>query len=156
MMINKSILACLLLAITSTLLSGCGARLVRGESPFVNIQGISTDGAAVELRLRVRNVNDVAIEVSALRFTLNLEATELASHDAAMAASVIASGTETLRFELDASEAGLALLRSLETGEVPNLAYDISGSISSAGEDPLVFSGAGRIYPVPGRPGRFR
>ncbi len=157
MKIKKLLMTILLLCTLSTLsLGGCGGRMVRGESPYVGIQSISLDGQRVELRLRLRNINDVAIQVARIRFTLQLEETELANFDEARNASVIANGLETLRFELDASADALALFESLEGGEVPNLSYAVEGSISTTDEGPLSFSGEGRIYPVPGRPGQFR
>jgi LEA14-like dessication related protein len=138
------------------LLSACGPRLVRGQSPYVSIQGIELDGENLVLGLHVQNINDVDIEASSVRFTLDLDGEQLVSYDAASNASVIANGTETLRFESRASERGRSLLESLERGDVQNLEYSISGEINSADEGSLSFSGDGRIYPVPGRPGEFR
>ena len=71
-------------------------------------------------------------------------------------ANVIASGAETLSFELAPSEAGKALLLSLQNREVPNLEYRLSGELGTVDDPTLTFSGNGRIYPVPGRPGQFR
>jgi hypothetical protein len=122
----------------------------------VTVDGIDTAGTTLNLRLRIRNVNELPIQVRRLRFRLALEGTELTRFDGARTASVIANGVDTLAFELSASDAGRDLLASLTSGEVANLAYTLEGEIGAAESEPLSFTGEGRIYPVPGRPGQFR
>lgn len=154
----KHRVACLLLTATAVvmLLAACGSRLTRGEPPFVSIQSIETTPEGLALRLRVRNVNELPIPLGAMRFSLNLESTELVRFDGPRSGSVIANGAETLSFELDPTEAGLGLLASLAAGEVANLAYAIEGEIRTPDGEGLRFEGEGRIYPVPGRNGQFR
>lgn len=141
---------------TALLTSACGNRLVRGESPFVAVDGIDAAGDTLNVKLRIRNINEVPIRIRRLRFRLMLEGAELARFDGARTASVIANGVETLAFDLSASGAGRDLLASLTSGEVPNLAYTLEGEIGATESEPLSFTGEGRIYPVPGRPGQFR
>ena len=110
----------------------------------------------MEVGLGVRNINEVTIEVARVSFTLKLDGSELASFNDTVDASVIASGRETLRFELQASEPGRRLLESLEKGDVSNLPYTLEGSITTLEDGSLELTGEGRLYPVPGRPGQFR
>ena len=110
----------------------------------------------MEVALGMRNINEVTIQVARVSFTVMLDGSELARYDDAVDVSVIASGRETLRFELQASESGRQLLESLEIGEMPNLPYTLDGAIATAEDGELEFTGEGRLYPVPGRPGQFR
>lgn len=144
------------LATIAVVLAGCASGLVRGETPYVKIDSLRLDGTTMEIGLGVRNINEVTIEVARVNFTVMLDGSELARFDDAVDVSVTASGRETLRFELQASESGRRLLESLEKGEVPNLPYTLEGTIDAAEEGSLEFTGEGRLYPVPGRPGQFR
>lgn len=154
---NGRLAALVLLTLTSlALLTACGSGLVRGEPPFANIHSMETDGARLMVRLGLRNVNGVALDITAARFTIMLEKTELARFDETRQASVIANGTETLRFDGTASEGGLELLQSLENGATPNLAYRLEGSITTVADGVMKFNFESRLYPVPGRPGQFR
>jgi LEA14-like dessication related protein len=145
-----------LLAACALLISACGKSMVRGEAPYVKIHSINLGESSMVIRLGVRNINDEPIRMAHVRFTVRLEQSELGGFEGPMDASVIATGSETLRFELQPSEAGRALLESLQNKEVPNLAYQLDGEIETAGDGTLAFSGDGRLYTVPGRPGQFR
>ena len=155
-MLKRRPLPIALLFAAALLTAACGNRLVRGESPFVTVDSVSAAGTALELRLRVRNVNEVPIDVRRVRFVLKLEETPLARFEGPSRASVIANGVETLSFELTASDAGRGMLESLTAGGVANLRYDLEGEIQAVEGEILDFTGEGRIYPVPGRPGQFR
>lgn len=147
-----------LLAVALLMTAACSSGLVRGEPPYVKIHSLRMDAAGpdMELRLGVRNINDVAIKTAWVAFKVTLGDAELAHFDGPVDASVIANGSETLRFNVQASAAGRQLLQALETGEMPNLAYDLEGSIRTVEGDSLEFEGSSRLYPVPGRPGQFR
>ena len=145
-----------LLSACALLLGACGSSMVRGEAPYVKIHSINLEESSMIMRLGVRNINDEPIKMASIRFTVMLEESELAGFEGPMDASVIATGSETLRFELQASKPGKALLESLQHKEVPNLAYRLDGEIATAEDGTLSFSGDGRLYPVPGRPGQFR
>lgn len=144
------------MACCGLLLSACGSSLVRGEPPYVKVHSLNLDDSVLVLRLGVRNLNDVPIALARVSFDIELDETELARFDGPRDASVIANGSETLRFELEASEPGKALLDSLERGEASSLAYRLEGSIVTVDEETLPLAGEGRLYPVPGRPGQFR
>lgn len=137
-------------------LGACGPKLIRGQSPYVTIRGIDVTGEQTELQLHVQNVNGIAMELTRVQFTLDLDEKPLARYDRPAKNNIIANGTETLRFELDASDTGLASLATLDNREAPNLPYTIKGELTTANDGILSFSGEGRIYPVPGRPGQFR
>ena len=153
---KASCTALLSVCLASVFLSGCGPKLIRGESPFVSIQGIDLGQENMTLRLRIRNINDVAIETTNINFELDLEGEPLVDFNQPRSVSIIASGAETVSFELTPSDAGKVLLLSLQDREVPNLEYRLSGELNTVDDPTLTFSGNGRIYPVPGRPGQFR
>ena len=153
---KRSIARLALLATIAMALAACGSGLVRGESPYVKIDSLRLQETSMEVGLGVRNINEVTIQTARVSFTVMLDGSELARFDDAVDVSVIASGRETLRFELQPSESGKQLLQSLEKGDVPNLPYTLEGSIVTLEEGLLEFTGEGRLYPVPGRPGQFR
>lgn len=147
----------MLLASTCLLfLSACGSGLVRGEPPFASVHSLEVDGSVLLVRLGLRNVNGVELDITSARFSITLELTQLIRFDETRQVTVVANGTETLRFEGPASEAGLELLKTLESGASPNLAYQLEGSITTVTDGVLKFKAESRLYPVPGRPGQFR
>ncbi|NIP17246.1 MAG: hypothetical protein GWM87_03115 [Xanthomonadales bacterium] len=145
-----------LAAAASLLLSACGAHVVKGEPPFVRINGLEVDGNAASLDLGVRNVNGVPLEISAMEFVISARDHEIARFDGPRQASVIANGSETLRFELPLEAAGVEALQALQDGETSSLPYSLEGEIESLEKVTLEFEGKGYLYPVPGRRGQFR
>jgi hypothetical protein len=150
------LLVFVLIAGVGLLLTACGASVVRGESPFVQINALKLNHETVTVELGVRNVNDVVMEIEKIDFVLTVQATELTRYDAPMLTSVIANGSETLRFEVAINPAGRDLLGALQNAEIASLPYELEGTIQAAEESLLTFHRKGHIYPVPGRPGQFR
>ena len=103
---SRSITGLALLAVMALVLTACSSGLVRGEPPYVKIDSLRLDGTSMEIGLGVRNINEVTIDVARIGFTVMLDGSELARFDEALDVSVTASGRETLRFELPASEPG--------------------------------------------------
>jgi hypothetical protein len=54
------------------------------------------------------------------------------------------------------SETSRQLLDTLENGDVKSLPYSLKGFVTTLGDGTLRFEYEGHIYPLPGRPGRFR
>lgn len=147
------------LAVAFVLVSGltaCGAKAVRGESPFLKINALRLDQDTVHVDLGLRNINDEPLEIDNIDFVLTSRDTVIADFNAPRRASVIANGSETLRFDLPASRAGAGLLNGLQDGDIESLPYLVEGSIRTVEGKNLDLKGRGHIYPVPGRPGQFR
>ena len=137
-------------------LSSCASNAVRGQPPFVQINGMKLVEQSLTLDLGVRNVNSETILISHTEFSVSLDDTSLAIYNAASNASIIANGTENVRFELTASADGIALLHQLEQGELKDLEYLFEGVIQLVDGGQLTMKREGHIFPVPGRPGSFR
>ena len=138
------------------LLPACSSSGVKGEAPFVQVLAWQLQGDKLQVSLRLRNVNDEKLTVKGLTFTVLLEETLLARYQASQDMVVPATGAETLELSLAPTADGLALLNSLQSGQQSSLPYNLEGTISAAGLGELRFNRAGRIFPVPGRPGQFR
>jgi LEA14-like dessication related protein len=152
----KDVVPLVVVAVMLAVLTGCGAKIIHGEAPFVKINALLLDAGTVQLDLGLRNINDVPLQIENIDFRISLEDSELAGYSGARAASVIANGRETLRFELPASAAGADLLMRLERDDLGGLPYTLEGTLMVSGEKEMSFEGKGHLYPVPGRPGQFR
>lgn len=151
--ISKTIFLCSLLGL---MLSSCASQGVRGQSPFVQVNGLKLQDQLVSLDLGVRNVNSDAIFIEHVEFSISLNETSLGVYKASSQANVVASGTENLRFEFTASPAGIDLLNELQTASRPNLKYLLEGVLLVTDNGEMKVKRKGHIYPVPGRPGQFR
>jgi LEA14-like dessication related protein len=156
MMKYRKICACLLLTAGVLLLAACASRGIRGQSPFVQVNGLILTEQSLSLDLGLRNVNSEPILIEHIEFSILLDNTSLAIYNAASQASIIANGTENLRFELAVSNEGAALLNELEQGNRSNLEYSFDGVLIANENANMKVMQKGHIYPVPGRPGHFR
>jgi hypothetical protein len=138
------------------ILASCAGQGVRGQPPFVQVNGLKLQDQLVSLDLGVRNVNSDAIFIEHVEFSISLDGTNLGVYKAASRANVTASGTENLRFELSASPAGVDLLNELQNGSRPNLEYLLEGVLLVTDSGEMKVKREGHVYPVPGRPGQFR
>ena len=139
-----------------SLLLSCASHGVRGQPPFVQINSLKLQGQTLALDLGLRNVNSEAIFVEHIEFSMLLDDVNLAIYNAASQASIIANGTENLRFELAASPEGITLLNDLEQGNLANIEYTLDGVLVVSDSARMKVKQEGHIYPVPGRPGQFR
>jgi LEA14-like dessication related protein len=151
-------LRCLLILMCASFaLSACSSGKVQGESPFVQVSSWSLNGKELTVELRLRNVNDEALSISAVSLQVTAEDNvPLLQTTQNLSVSIPAGGFETLRLRALGTEPGLALLESLAREERASLAYRFEGTIDSSGDGRLEFRHAGHIYRVPGRPGEFR
>ena len=146
----------LIIFLVALLIASCAGQGVRGQSPFVQVNGLRIQGQSLSLDLGVRNVNSEVINIEHIEFSISLEETSLAIYKAASQANIIANGTENIRFELVPSAEGLELLDKLQSGEHPNLEYSLEGMFLVNENKKMKVMSNGHIYPVPGRPGQFR
>lgn len=155
MMNRKLQLAGLLLAVAA-LLVACSDRQIRGVSPVVRINELSHDGKNISLQLSLRNRNEVEMDVQHMRLSLSTEDEKLFKYDGPADVNIIANGTETWSIDVDESETSFNKLNALENGEIKSLPYAFKGTVTSIEAGDLDFAYEGHLYPVPGRPGRFR
>ena len=148
--------AALATLIALSLITGCGPRQIRGEAPLVKIESLDLLDSGARLGLNVRNLNDVELAVTRVELEIDLEGEHLATIDESRRVSLIATGLETLHFDLATAPPGRALLEMLDTGGRSSLAYRLEGVFHTRDEADLRVEASGRLYRVPGRPGRFR
>ena len=147
-----------LLLLTVLLCSSCGSKLVRGEAPVVRITELGHRDNTITLQLNLRNLNGVDLDVQSIDFRLTAVESkeELVVHNGPVKTSIVANGVESWSVETPESDAARKLLDSLENGELKSLPYILKGSVTSAADGNLRFEYEGHLYPLPGRPGRFR
>ena len=152
----RNILTFLFGLLCVSLLQSCASHGARGQPPFVQVNSLKLQGQVLALDLGLRNVNSEAIFVDHIEFSIMLNDVSLAIYNASSQASVIANGTENLRFELAASTEGATSLNELEQGKLTSLEYSLDGVLLVRDGAKMKVARKGHIYPVPGRPGQFR
>ena len=153
---DRKYLGFILIILTAVLCSGCGAKLVRGESPMVRMSELSHQDNNISLQLNIRNVNDEPLDIINIDFSLATDENDLCTHVGPVEINIVANGTETWSVEVTESEASKKLLNSLQNGDIKSLSYSLNGSIKTVNDGNLRFEHEGHIYPLPGRPGHFR
>jgi hypothetical protein len=150
-------LPCIVMLVVATLsIVACGDHLIRGVSPVVRINELSHENQTITLQLSLRNRNGVEMDVQHMDFSLSVEEEVMLAYNGPAETNVVANGTETWTVEIAETESSLALLNSLQNGEVKSLPYSFSGKVTSVVDGELKFEHEGHLYPVPGRPGKFR
>lgn len=155
-MMNRKLQPAGLLIAVAVLLVACGDHLIRGVSPVVRVNELSHDGTNINLQLSLRNRNAVEMDVEHMQISLSTEEHELISYNGPADVNVIANGTETWTVDVVESEISLGKLNALENGEIKSLPYSFKGTVTTIEAGDLDFEYQGHLYPVPGRPGRFR
>ena len=156
MMIKKQ-LGLGLLIVAILLSAACSAnKVIRGATPIVRMNELSHDGDSINLLLSMRNLNGVELQVQQIDFSLSVDDKVLFTYNGPADTNIIANGTETWNLEAEESESSQQLLDDLQNGAIKSLQYSFKGAIRSAEDGKLSFEHEGHLYPVPGRPGRFR
>jgi hypothetical protein len=153
---KRTLLVFLLQAVIGLSLFSCASPGVRGQPPFIQVNGLKVVGELINLDLGLRNVNTEILLIDQIEFSISLNEVSLAIYNAPSQANVIANGTEKLSFELNPSTEGLALLNELQNDDHPNLEYLIEGVLTITENGEMKIKRKGNIYKVPGRPGQFR
>ena len=123
---------------------------------MVRLKELSHQDDNITLKLSMRNLNGVALDIDNIDFSLATDDKELFSYHGPADTNIVANGTETWSVEVVESKASRELLDSLQNGDVKSLPYELKGSVSSKDDGSLHFQHEGHLYPLPGRPGRFR
>lgn len=155
-MMNRKLQLTGLLIAVALLLVACGDHLIRGVSPIVRMNELSHDGKTVTVQMTLRNRNGVAMDVEHMNFSLTSDGADLLVYDGPAITSIAANGTENWSVDAGEPEATNKKLNMLESDEITSLLYTIKGTITSTEAGALDFDYEGYLYPVPGRPGRFR
>jgi LEA14-like dessication related protein len=145
-----------LLMLTVFLSAACSSKLIRGAAPLVRMNELGHQDNSFEVQLSIRNLNGVPLNIEKIDFGLSVDDANLFTYEGAVNTNITANGTETLVLEIKADEIGIELLESLQNGDVTSLPYLLKGSVTSRDDGTLRFAHEGHLYPLPGRPGRFR
>jgi len=146
----------MLLLSTMFLTTACGTKIIRGAAPMVRMSELSHQDNKISLVLSMRNLNGVELDVQTIDFSLSVNDDELFTYQGPATTNIVANGTEIWTVEVEESASSRELLESLENGDIKSLPYALKGSIISQQDGTLRFGHEGHIYPLPGRPGRFR
>lgn len=150
--VSTLLLGCLILVGAAA----CGHQVIKGRPPFVGIADMTLSGDELTTDFNVSNPNGVPMTIDTLDITVTVEGIELLRHDQPHDIEIGANGTEDVIVKTPAGQSVRTLLDSLEKGEIGSLPMDLSGRVHTAGDGYLSFEQTGYLYPVPGRPGRFR
>jgi len=154
--ILKTLLGLALIFLMTLMISGCGAKIVRGASPMVRMTELSHQDNQITLELSMRNLNGVELDVQNIDFSLSVSDEKLFAYSGPVETKIVANGTETWSVNVEESTTSLDLLNTLQSGAVKSLPYALKGSVMSEADGTLHFEHEGHIYPLPGRPGHFR
>ncbi len=156
--ILKKRLGLSLLLLAVLFCTACGTNIIRGEPPLVRMSELSHQDSNINLQLTMRNLNGVDLDVTSIDFslTVNEGEDELFVYKGPVDTNIVANGTETWSVEVVESKTSRELLDSLENGDIKSLPYTLKGSVFSKVDGTMRFEYEGHIYPLPGKPGRFR
>ena len=123
---------------------------------MVRMNELSHQDKNIKLKLSMRNLNGVELNIQSIDFSLMVDDNELFSYQGPADTNIVANGTETWSVEVEESQSSRELLNTLQNGDVKSLPYSLKGKINSVDDGSLRFEHKGHIYPLPGRPGHFR
>lgn len=146
---------CVLL-ISVVVLAACATRFVTGHPPQVSLHALARDGQVITLDLNLRNVNDEALDLSRMEMRLELNDELLLQVDQALQLTMPARGRERVRVELTGGLAGLEVLDTLGGEQHDSRPWQLHGRLYNDRGRGMKVEAKGYLYPVPGRPGRFR
>jgi LEA14-like dessication related protein len=132
--------------VLSVLLTGCvGSRLNRLEPPRINLSNIMMTEAkaletAFELELRIINPNDVALNITGIDCSLQINGKPFATGVSAVDRMVPAFGTDTIGVTvyssvIDTVNRVIGMVRDLQTSQkIGNLEYGLTGKLMLNGD----------------------
>jgi LEA14-like dessication related protein len=144
------------LAAVLFLCTACGPRVIKGQSPFIGISGMSLSEGRLSADFDIRNPNDVPMTIKGFDISVTVNDTDLARENLDFQLTVGARSAEEVHVEELPDEFTRSLLNSLTEGELKSLPFDLVGWVNTAEDGFLSFSQKGHLYPVPGKPGHFR
>jgi LEA14-like dessication related protein len=154
--VTRQALTVLLLLLTAVCCFSCGPQVIKGRSPFISISGMSLADDTLSVEFYVRNQNGVPMTIDSVNISVTANGVELARKNSRFDLIVGANSAEHVSVDKVADKESLALLESLESGEVNSLPFDLKGKVHTLEDGDLTFEQKGHLYPVPGKPGHFR
>jgi len=145
---------CLVLMAVSCV--SCGPQVIKGRPPFIGISGMSLADNGLSAEFSIRNQNGVPMTIDTVDITVTTNGLVLARKKSPLDLVVGANSAEHIPVEEVLDGQKLALLESLQNGEVNSLPFELEGAVHTAEDGDLEFAQKGYLYPVPGRPGNFR
>jgi LEA14-like dessication related protein len=146
----------LFLLLTAVCCFSCGPQVIKGRPPFISISGMSLAESKLSAEFYIRNENGVPMTIDMVDITVTVNGIELARENSRFDLIISANSAEHVSVEELPDEERLALLESLESGEVKSLPFDLNGKVHTVEDGDLSFAQKGYLYPVPGKPGYFR
>ena len=146
----------LLLLLIAVCCFSCGPQVIKGRAPFISISGMSLAEDKLSTEFYVRNQNGVPMTIDRVDITVTVNGVVLARENSSPDLIVGANSAEHVSVEESADGERLALLESLEGGEVNSLPFELKGKVHTLEDGDLTFAQKGYLYPVPGKPGNFR
>jgi hypothetical protein len=138
------------------LCTACASKQLKGEPPFVSIAGLSFSGDTIGVKLEIQNINDVAMNIDAVDFTLRSANGDLTRVTQALNVEIDPNTTEGVPFQNVPAGAAGTMLTELEAGQRASLPFTLEGRVHTPQDGYLAFRHEGHLYPVPGKPGQFR
>ena len=136
--------------------TACGPTIIKGRPPFISISELSLQGDRLSANFNISNPNGEAMNIDGIEITVRVEEAELTRYNEDFKLTVGANSTEVIEVEELPDAFVQDLLVSLKDGEVPSLPFRLEGRVHTEEDGFLRFKHKGHLYPVPGRPGKFR
>lgn len=149
----------LLIVMTACLVAACtsSGKRVRGEPPLTSIDSLQRHGGGVIVDLAVRNINDQALEITAIDLEISLADTDLGSGRRDDEFRVSARGREIIRVPIEAAhDEAMATLEQISGGERTAAPWQLQVELHHPRGGSIRAEGSGWLHAVPGQPDRFR
>jgi hypothetical protein len=138
-------------------LAGCASTEIRDIPPLLQIRQLEVLDDAVQLALRLRNPNEIAIDVERLAFTLSLDDQPFADYDGRPDVDVVPNSAEEFRLRIVPRDAAaLAALRAFTAAGEGSVSWHLEGRLDLAQSIDGRLDQRGRLFPAPGRDNLLR
>lgn len=151
---DRARILCLLLV--AAFCFSCAPQVIKGRPPFITVSGMSLVNDRLSAEFDIRNENGIPMTIDRVNITMTVNDTVLAKKNSKFDLRIDANSVELVRVEELPDNFERSLLKSLESGEVKSLPFDLKGKVHTVEDGDLAFAHKGYLYPVPGKPGYFR
>ena len=134
----------------------CASQIIKGRPPFISISGMGLVENRLSADFDIRNQNGVPMTIDMIDITVTVNDVELARDNREVDLLIGANSAEEVHVEELPDDFTRSLLDSLGSGEVKSLPFDLKGRVHTLEDGYLSFAHKGYLYPVPGKPGKFR
>lgn len=151
---RKSSFVLLLLIIL--ICTACGPKIIKGRPPFISISDMSAQDDRLSVQFSISNPNGEAMHIDGVEITVRVEESDLVRYQENHRLTIDTNSTEVIAVEQFPDTAVQDLLIALMDGEIRSLPFRLEGRVHTAEDGFLKFNQKGHLYPVPGKPGKFR